>query len=122
MKINKTIILKNGSSVTMHLSEEWDKISFSQNGGKLKGEFLFEDKNENQSSFLLKRFYSPKKFIRLGLGEAVLRFFKSQTEATIWARESDGVTRNDCSHLTGEAPAFVEKMQSLELIICTANN
>lgn len=117
MTIDKTIILKNGISITMHLTEEWDRISFSQNGNELDGEFLFEDVDENQQSFLLKRLYSPNSFKRLGLGEEILKFFKSETgNATIWTRENDGEVRSDGSHLTGNAPTFIRKMQKLGLI------
>lgn len=117
MTIDKTITLKNGVQITMHLTEEWDRISFSQNGNTLDGEFLFDDVYENQQSFLLKRLYSPINFKRLGLGEEVLRFFKSETSnAIIWTRENDGVTRDDGSHLTEKAPTFIRKMQKLGLI------
>jgi len=54
MTINKTVKLKNGTSITMHLTEEWDRISFSQKGNELDGEFCFEDHNEDGSSFLLR--------------------------------------------------------------------
>jgi len=101
----------------MHLAEEWDRISFSQNGKELDGEFLFDDVYENQQSFLLKRLYSPNSFKRLGLGKEVLKFFKSETgNAIIWTRENDGETRDDGSHLTENGPTFVRKMQKLGLI------
>jgi hypothetical protein len=117
MTIDKTITLKNGVQITMHLTEEWDKISFCQNGKELDGEFLFDDVYENQQSFLLKKLYSPNSFKRLGLGEEVLKFFKSETgNAIIWTRENDGQTRDDGSHLTEKAPTFIRKMQKLGLI------
>ena len=117
MTIDKTITLKNGVQITMHLTEEWDRISFSQNGKELDGEFLFDDVYENQQSFLLKRLYSPNSFKRLGLGEEVLKFFKSETgNAIIWTRENDRETRDDGSHLTEKAPTFIRKMQKLGLI------
>ena len=117
MTIDKKITLKNGVQITMHLTEEWDRISFSQNGKELDGEFLFDDVYENQQSFLLKKLYSPNSFIRLGLGEEVLKFFKAETgNAIIWTRENDGETRDDGSHLTDKAPTFIRKMQKLGLI------
>jgi hypothetical protein len=118
MTIDKTITLRNGVSISMHLTEEWDRISFSQNGQKLDGEFLFDDTHGNQSSFLLKRLCSPNAFMRLGLGEEVLEFFKSETnKALIWTRENDGITRDDGSHLTDNAPSFIGKMKKLGLIV-----
>jgi hypothetical protein len=117
MIINKTVTLRNGVSITMHLTEEWDKISFSLCGNELDGEFLFDDIYENQKSFLLKRIYSPNKFKRLGLGEEALIFFKSETNnAIIWARENNGIVLDDGSHLTGNASNFVKKMQRIGLI------
>lgn len=117
MTIEKTLVLKNGIEITMHLTEEWDRIFFSQNGNELDGEFLFDDIEENQQSFLLKRLYSPNNFKRLGLGEEVLKFFKSETNnAIIWTRENDGIVRDDGSHLTENGPTFIKKMQRLNLI------
>lgn len=117
MTIDKTLTLKNGEQITMHLTEEWDRISFSQNGKELDGEFLFDDVYGNQQSFLLKRLYSPNSFKRLGLGEEVLKFFKSENgNAIIWTRKNDGVVRDDGSHLTEKAPTFIRKMQKLGLI------
>lgn len=122
MTIDKTIILKNGVGITMHLTEEWDRISFSQNGNELDGEFLFDDTDGNQQSFLLKRLYSPNNFKRLGLGEEVLKFFKSETSnPIIWTRENDGIVRDDGSHLTDNAPSFVKKMQRKKLIAAWDN-
>lgn len=50
------------------------------------------------------------------MGEAALRLFLANTEGIIYARENDGQRRDDGSHLTGDAPIFVEKMQAKKLI------
>ncbi len=46
-----------------------------------------------------------------GIGREVLKFFKRQTGASITAAEDDGLRKSDGSHLTGDAPSFVEKMR-----------
>jgi hypothetical protein len=115
--MQKKVTLKQGQIITLHLSDECDTITFYEDDEKLDGEFCFVDFNEDGSSFLLKRMYSPEKYLRQGLGEAVLIFFKKATgNATIWTREIDGIVRTDGSYLTDIGPYFVRKMQVLKLI------
>lgn len=115
--MQKKITLEQGQTITLNLTEEWDIVTFYENGQKLDGEFCFHDQNEDGTSFLLKRMYSPNKYKRKGLGEEALKFFKEETgDAIIWTREIGDSDRNDGSHLTGNAPSFVMKMQKKGLI------
>ncbi len=110
----RSVELSSGRNVKMHLAEDWSEITFTENGERLPGEFEFIQNEFDDNRFLLARTYSP--IPRQGLGEAALRFFNEVTDAVVWTRELDGVRRNDGSHLTGDAPVFVGKMQALGLI------
>lgn len=112
--MKKNVKLTNGKLVEMRLTEEWNEITFYENGAKLSGEFEFIQGEFEDSMFLLARMYSP--YPRTGLGEQALRFFINHTDGTIWTRMQDGITRSDGSHLTGNAQSFVMKMQNLNLI------
>ena len=57
----KQTTLPNGQVIEMHLTEEWDEITFYENGVKLSGEFEFTQGEYDDSKFLLRRMYSPIK-------------------------------------------------------------
>lgn len=111
--MKKTITLNNGQVITMKLTDDWSEIKFWENGRQLSGEFEFIE-DEDEVRFLLCRMYTP--INRQGLGEEALKFFIEVTGGVIWTRTHDGIVRDDGSHLTGQAPSFVGKMQDLGLI------
>lgn len=111
----KKIKLKDGSEIVLKLSDEWDEITFySTNGVKLPGEFRFIEDDYKPDKYLLARMYAPCK--QQGIGKQVLSFFIEETDGSIWTRMPDGIVRNDGSHLTEDAIAFVFKMQDKGLI------
>lgn len=116
---SKNILLKNGKTITILLNNEWDCVEFYDNGNKLDGEFEFKDEslNNNLTDFLLKRMYTPKLYKNQGAGTEVLKFFRAETGCnSIYARHNDGIERDDGSHLTDDAPIFVEAMIKKSLI------
>lgn len=52
-----------------------------------------------------------------GLGRAALEFFIEQTGSKVYAIPHDGQRLDDGSHLTGDAPGFVFKMQEEAIIL-----
>ncbi len=115
MAIVKNVTLQNGRTITMELTEDWDEITFSENGNELEGEFKFKKDNDDLRRFQLTRMYSP--IPRSGLGEHAIRFFLAETNnPSIWTHPDDGIPLGDQSHLTEKAPPFVKKMQKLGLI------
>ena len=117
--IKSTITLKSGKTLTVALSEDWNRVEFYDNYKKLDGEFEFKDESltEEMSDFLVKRMYAPEQYKRQGVGCEVLKFFRSETNCqSLYARPNDGIPRDDQSHLTGNAPNFVAKMLKLGLI------
>jgi len=105
----KQVTLANGQKIEMHLTEEWDEITFYENDEKLPGEFEFTQGEFNESRFLFRRMYSPIK--RQGLGEEALKFFIEETDGVLWTREPNGYRYDDGSYLTEDAPGFIMKMQ-----------
>jgi hypothetical protein len=112
--------IQNNRIITLIYDEMDYSISFEENGKSIGDEFRFidEDVDEegfgNEERFLLARMYSPIK--QSGLGRAAIEFFIDMTGAEIYARPHDGIVRDDGSHLTEDAPAFVSKMQDEGLI------
>jgi hypothetical protein len=57
------------------------------------------------------------RYKRKGIGRQCLLFHKSIYGALFTATEDNGMRMDDGSHLTGDAPAFVQALQSEGLII-----
>jgi len=115
----KTICLKNGTNLMISLNDNWDCIEFYYNGNKIDGKFEFKDESpeEDMTDFLIKTMYSPRAYIRQGVGKEVLDFFRTETDCKcLYARPNDGITRADGSHLTENAPDFVKAMTKKGLI------
>lgn len=112
--MNETVKLGSGRTIEMRISDDFDEITFWENGEQLDGEFHLEADEYNDAKFLLKRMYSPIK--NQGLGKAALKFFIEVTDGVIWTRQDDGQVRDDGSHLTEDAPTFVKAMQKHGLI------
>lgn len=106
--------IQDGRIITLKYDDIEDTITFSENGESIGDEFSFVDEHENGDRYLLARMYSP--IPQSGLGRAALEFFIEMTDAIIYARQHDGIVRDDGSHLTGDAPIFVGKMQEAGLI------
>ena len=108
--------IPSGQIITLKLEEDFSEITFWENGKQLGNNMNFEFKilDESDNSYLLSRMYVPIK--RVGLGRAALESFKYITRSLIYCRSHDGIVRDDGSHLTEDAPAFVTKMINEGLI------
>lgn len=108
--------LSNGKIITIRINDD-SEISYIENGieiGKYE-DFVFIEDEFDSSKYLLARMYVPIK--GQGLGRATIEFFTEYFDATIWARNNDGIEREDGSHLTEDAPSFVDKMIEEGLLI-----
>jgi hypothetical protein len=56
-------------------------------------------------------------YTRRGIGREIVRMASEGTGLRVHATENDGQTRDDGSHLTQDAPAFVESMMDEGLIV-----
>lgn len=116
-EMERKYAISNGDIIILKIDEDFEEITFWDEQNNQLGsdrDFLFVEDEENENRFLLARMFVPIK--QNGLGRAALEFFTEYTDSVVYARENDGITRNDGSHLTGDAPIFVGKMQREGLI------
>lgn len=113
-EFERDYLINNKRVITIIYDEFDTSFSFKENGRKIGDEFRFIDEFEEGEKYLLARMYSP--IPKSGLGQAALEFFIDLTGAIIYTRPNDGITRDDGSHLTEDAPFFVGKMQKKGLI------
>ena len=112
----RTYRISDDRLVTLKIDEDLSQVTFWNEHDEQLGsdmDFVFIE-SEFNNSFLLARMYVPIK--QMGLGRAAVEFFKDFTEATIYTRPNDGISLDDGSHLTEDAPGFVAKMQSEGII------
>lgn len=117
--IDNLLITEKGNKIRLHLDDERRVLTFTDNLGKeLGGNFEFEDESGNNERYLLKRCFSPENYFDEGVGEAALRYFKSQTQnSIIYVRSNDGIRHDDGSHFVGEMSLnFITKMRNMGLI------
>lgn len=108
--------LPNGKNITIRIND-YTEISYVENGIEIGNDedFVFIEDEFDSSKYLLARMYVPIK--GQGLGRATIEFFTEYFDATVWARNNDGIEREDGSHLTEDAPSFVDKMIEEGLLI-----
>jgi hypothetical protein len=104
--------IPSGRIITLILEDDFSQITFWENGMQLGNDrdFLFDDSESDNDSYLLARMYVPSELIRSGLGWSAVEFFKDYTDASIYCKPHDGNVLSDGSHLTEDAPAFVDRM------------
>ena len=79
------------------------------------GEFEFRCSYDyGNSSLHLTRMFSG--ITGQGIGKEILEWVIESSGATIYTTQNDGIPRDDGSHLTGDAPMFVESMRKKGLI------
>jgi len=81
---------------------------------------LYDDEDgEYLNHYLLSWAYldmADDSYKRCGIGRTALKLHQELAEYPIVARDNDGIKRDDGSHLTGDAPGFVEQMRKEGLI------
>lgn len=102
--------ISDGRVITIKVEDDLLSFSFWE-GKNLLGsddDFVFVDECDNGTYLLGRMYIQPKGF---GLGRAAIEYFKDNNNgAVVYTRQNDGITRDDGSHLTEDAPRFVNKM------------
>ena len=101
-----------GSIIFLEINDEWSEITFRVANKKF-GEFIFKDLEDG--TYKLMRMYTEP-HNNTGLGRAALEMFCDVTGCEIYVSPNDGMTRDDQSHWTQDAPKFLPKMINLGLI------
>jgi len=57
------------------------------------------------------------KYKKQGIGRACVELFNDYFDVIVTAEENDGIPKDDGSHLTHDAPGFVQKLREEGLIL-----
>ena len=112
--------LNDGRVVQLVLNDalEWLQVNDEQ-GGKIGQINFHKIEMEDDYHYKIVWMYLDLKdasYKRKGIGRAALQFFKERADSYLVAEGNDGMRRDDGSHLTGDAPAFVAAMVKEGLI------
>ena len=104
-------------SVTIVIDEDVPSIIvFSEDEEKIGN----IDLSEIDNGFYINWMYLDQlsdKYKKKGIGRACLEFFSESFGMPIFAASNDGHTREDGSHLTGDAPGFISRMRDEGLVV-----
>jgi hypothetical protein len=108
--------ISDGRIITLIYDDLDDTIGFFEGDKYLGDQFEFIDESEKEEKYLLARMFCP--IPNSGLGREAINFFIEMKgdDIEIYTRQNDGITRDDGSHLTGDAHGFILKMQKEGLI------
>jgi len=108
---------KNGRDIELIFDED-DLSCEAKYEGKRLGIFRFTELDSDDSTTLLMthcHLEDQPGFTDCGIGTLIIMLVV-ETGYTVFARRHDGMKRSDGSHLTGDAPVFVESLIKKGLI------
>ncbi|PTN37582.1 hypothetical protein [Desulfonatronum sp. SC1] len=114
--------LNDGRLVTIDVSDDSELVVKDHKNneiGKMNFSYRDEDFPGGSSYYHITWMYLDLKdssYLHKGIGREALTHFKEVYGLPIKASDNDGLKKDDGSHLTGDAPTFVEKMRNEGLI------
>lgn len=103
-----------GQTIKLLMNDEQTEITINNMQGNQIGEFEFKELDFG-NGYKLMRMYSNE-LKETGIGSAILEYFREVVGSPIYVSSIDGITRDDGSHLTEDAPSFVSHMIAVGLI------
>lgn len=111
---------KNGTVVDIEVDDfSYEVEVYGPNRMKLGGMRFHHVQDYNDDALKLTWAYLDEagpSYLRQGIGRECLRRMHEVSCMPLFSENHDGIIRDDGSHLTGDAPAFVDKMRDEKLI------
>lgn len=114
--LKRKYLLNNGVEVLLEKDDYNEYVYIYRMPEKEKiGEFEFKFYDDyGDKSLHLTRMFSG--IPGQGIGQEILEWIIESSGAAIYVTQDDGIPRDDGSHLTGDAPIFVDNMRKKGLI------
>lgn len=116
---------KNGETVTIQYNDECEKfIAFNEKNQNIGSIYLatrqeLSYRNEPKEYLYITNAHLDElghQYKRQGIGQRCLEIAIETTSLCIYAAIHDGNQRDDGSHLTGDAPSFINRMEEKGII------
>ena len=117
--LSRTYELTNGDRVVITLDEEYREILVETYGGENIGKIELDCDHDYDPKCKIVWMYldgQNGRYLHKGIGREALKFQKEYSDCKIITEDDDGIKRDDGSHLTGDAPVFVNKMRKEGII------
>ncbi|HCH3991757.1 TPA: hypothetical protein NKV63_001718 [Vibrio parahaemolyticus] len=112
----KSYKISVSESVTIAIDEdETSIVVFTKNNEKIGNINLVEVGTGYYITWMYLDQLSPK-YKQKGIGQACLEFFIETYNMPVFAAQDDGHVKQDGSHLTGDAPAFISRMREKGIV------
>jgi hypothetical protein len=103
-----------GQSIKVEMDDDQQVFTIYDFSSNELGEFIFKELDFGRGYKLIRMYCNEVK--QTGIGRAILEYFREAVGSPIYVSPNDGITRNDGSHLTEDAPSFVQHMIAEKLI------
>lgn len=115
----REIRIKTGETITLKLDEFDYTVTATNSSNQKIGsiEFSYDDDFDKHK---LKWMYLDElddRYKRMGIGTAIVLFYKDYFDCLVYAEYNDGITKDDGSHLTQDAPVFVDNLRKQKIIV-----
>ena len=118
---NRIYQISTGENICLYLDEDQLSIKVINSNDNEIGLMEFTTiESDYDIQYKLKWMYLDKLgnlYKRQGLGRACIEYFNDYFGVIVTAAENDGETQDDGSHLTQDAPGFVEQLRQEGLIL-----
>lgn len=119
--LNRVYQISTGEHIDLKLDEEDFMVTVTNSNNEEIGSAEFKEIDDGYGSYYkLTWMYLDKlegRYKNLGLGRACIEQFNDFFDTVVHASENDGQTQNDGSHLTQDAPGFIDKLRVEGLIL-----
>ena len=123
--LQKTIQTKDGRTVVLRLDDSGETIAAETADGRQIGRMeLRQVEDDHMTYYRLTWMYLDvldSSYKRQGIGREALLFHRRTFDCPICVADDSGLKREDGSHLTGDAPGFVVRMIT-ENILCRCDS
>jgi hypothetical protein len=114
----RDIQISNGETVTLKIDDYENTVTALNSSNQEIGSLEFSY-DEDFDKHKLKWMHLDKlgdKYKRMGIGTAAILFYKDFFNCLVYAEYNDGIQKDDGSHLTQDAPVFVDKLRNQGII------
>lgn len=117
--LSRTYELTSGEHVIITLDEDYREILVESYDGEYIGKIELDCDHDYDPTCKIVWMYldgQNGRYLHKGIGREALKFLKEYSGCQIITEDDNGIKRDDGSHLTGDAPVFVNKMRKEGII------
>lgn len=110
--------LTSGEKIKIEIDEWSYEVKVTNSNDKEIGriEFKYDDYEDAHKIIWMYLDKLGDNYKRQGIGKECVKFYKEFFDCRVYAEQNDGIRKDDGSHLTGDAPGFVQSLRDQGII------